>query len=167
MVLGIGTIQQNGVLLDLVELRLKLLWDVLPTIYDNVIFDANSFSGSQTVTIVNGDAYCNNINWSGSNQGLLTGGLLHSGDIFLGNLFIKGDADFSGARGIAANLMFVGNGSNTISSGSFFTYNSPAIKIMGTGTHTLSDHLTASSSVSYLQHTAGTFNTGRIYNRCC
>ncbi|MES2479361.1 MAG: hypothetical protein V4561_09750 [Bacteroidota bacterium] len=132
----------------------------LPTIYDNVLFDANSFSGSQTVTIVDGDAYCNSINWSGSNLGLLTGGVLLSGDIFLGNLFIKADADFSGARGIAANLLFVGNGTNTITSGSAFTYACPAIKIMGTGTHTLNDNLQASSSISYLQHTAGTFNTG-------
>jgi hypothetical protein len=131
----------------------------IPAISDNVIFDINSFSGSQNVSINDGDAYCSNISWSGINQGFLAGGTLLNGDIFLGNLFIAGNADFSGARGIEANLFYVGNGSNTITSGSFFTYTSPAIKIMGTGTHTLSDNLTASSSISYLQHTAGTFNT--------
>lgn len=131
----------------------------IPTVCDNVIFDASSFSGSQVVTIVDGDAYCDNISWSGSNLGLLNGGILHNGDIFLGNLFIKGSADFSGARGIGANLLFTGSGSNSLTSGSFFTYSSPAIKVMGTGTLTLSDNLTGSSSISYLQHTAGTFNT--------
>lgn len=131
----------------------------IPTIYDSVIFDAASFSGSQTVSLADRDAFCRGISWSGSNQGLLTGGKLLSGDIFQGNLFIRGNAGFSGARGIEANLFFVGSDTNTILSGAFFTYTSPAIRIMGTGMRTLSDNLIGSASGSYLQHTSGTLNT--------
>ncbi|MDD3666486.1 MAG: hypothetical protein PHQ65_14570, partial [Bacteroidales bacterium] len=39
----------------------------LPTAYDNVFFDANSFNNSgQVVTINIGNAVCNNLNWTGS-----------------------------------------------------------------------------------------------------
>lgn len=36
----------------------------IPTVYDNVYFDANSgFTASNTVTINNGNAYCHNLSW--------------------------------------------------------------------------------------------------------
>lgn len=40
----------------------------IPTVYDDVYFDANSgfTSASKTVTINNGNAYCRNVNWTGA-----------------------------------------------------------------------------------------------------
>jgi hypothetical protein len=39
----------------------------VPSVYDNVYFDANSFTAAgQTVTVSNGNAYCHNINWTGA-----------------------------------------------------------------------------------------------------
>lgn len=39
----------------------------IPTIYDDVYFDAGSFTAvSKTVTVNNGNAYCRNINWTGA-----------------------------------------------------------------------------------------------------
>ena len=40
----------------------------IPTVYDDVYFDANSgfTSASKTVTVNNGNAYCHNINWTGA-----------------------------------------------------------------------------------------------------
>ncbi|XZF16594.1 T9SS type A sorting domain-containing protein [Chitinophagaceae bacterium MMS25-I14] len=40
----------------------------IPTVYDDVYFDANSgfTSGSKTVTISNGNAYAHNVNWTGA-----------------------------------------------------------------------------------------------------
>lgn len=44
----------------------------IPTVYDDVYFNANSgfASGSRTVTISNGNAYAHNVNWSGALGGV-------------------------------------------------------------------------------------------------
>lgn len=129
----------------------------LPTVKDNVYFDAASFSGTQTVTMPSGiDAYCKNLDWSaGSNQGLLTA-IVTTGR---NNLYVNGSADFSKARGVETDLVFIGTGTHTITSGTFFTYNNNFVRLAGTGTYTLADNFTGNPSTSYFQHRAGSFNT--------
>lgn len=38
----------------------------VPTVSDNVFFDANSFPDADTVNIVSGNAYCHNMDWTGT-----------------------------------------------------------------------------------------------------
>ncbi|MEP7163418.1 MAG: T9SS type A sorting domain-containing protein [Ferruginibacter sp.] len=134
----------------------------LPTIKDDVIFDANSFTGNQTVTINSSNGFCRDLSWLGTNKGLLTS-VSPNFSNYSGNLFISGNANFSGARGVAANLFYTGSGTHTITSGTYFTYSSSFIKIMGTGSYTLADNLKGSATLTFFQHTAGTFNSaGKI-----
>lgn len=132
----------------------------LPTLNDDVFFDANSFTANQTVTIPNGyDAMCKNLDWSvGSNRGLLSG---PNNSFTYGNgLIINGNANFTKARGINASLMFVGSGTHTITSGTFFRFGSYYVRLQGSGTYTLADDFLADSTGSCIfQHRAGTFNT--------
>lgn len=135
----------------------------LPTLNDNVFFDANSFTGTQTVTIPVGVfGYCKNIDWSfGGNEGLLTSPVTgNTGANPYGSaLMINGSADFSGARGVFADNIYLGSGTHTITSGSFFTYTNTYIKLQGTGTYTLADALMGTATTTYLQHRSGNFNT--------
>jgi hypothetical protein len=133
----------------------------LPTLQDDVVFDAGSFTGNQTVSLGASNGFCKNISWTGINQGALTGGRLVVSIQYTGNLYVNGSADFSGSRGIGANLFFVGNALHTIRSGAFAPYTSPVIRIMGRGSYTLMDAMigTATSAVAtFFQHTGGTFN---------
>ncbi len=133
----------------------------LPTLQDDVVFDAGSFTANQTVSIGMSNGFCRNISWTGSNQGALTGGRLVVSIQYTGNLYVNGSADFSGSGGIGANLFFVGNGAQTIRSGSFAPYTSHVIRIMGRGSYTLADPMigTATAAVaSFFQHTGGTFD---------
>lgn len=131
----------------------------LPTLNDDVFFDANSFTTNQTVTIPNGyDALCKNIDWSaGSNRGLLSGP--NSSFNYGNGLIINGTANFTKARGINASLMFVGSGTHTITSGTSFTYLSRYVRLQGTGTYTLADNFIADTvgKSCIFQHRAGNF----------
>lgn len=110
----------------------------VPTIVDNVFFDNNSFSSSQNVNIYSQPAFCNNITWSGSNLGkLMDGAGGYSNET--GILYVNGNSDFTGARGISSNLFFVGSGS--VTSGGNFVYESPTIKICTKDTISLNDDL--------------------------
>jgi hypothetical protein len=133
----------------------QLATGCLPSLQDNVFFDANSFTGSQTVTIPAGtDAYCKNIDWSaGSNQGLLASTATAS------NLMVNGNADFTKARGVNTPLVFIGSGSQTITSGGFFTYGSTSVRLRGLGTYSLTDNFVGNASNTAFLHQAGTFNT--------
>ena len=135
----------------------------VPTLQDDVFFDANSFTGSQTVTIPVGVfGYCKNIDWSfGGNEGLLTSPV--TGNVgsnpYGSAIMINGSADFSGARGVFADNIYLGSGTHTITSGSFFSYTNTYIKLQGTGSYTLNDALTGTATTTYLQHRSGNFNT--------
>ncbi len=133
----------------------------IPSLLDDVVLDAASFTGSQTVTLGASNGFCKNITWTGSNQGLLAGGRLIASTNYAGNLYVNGNASFLGARGIGANLFFVGSGNNTIASCQFAPYTCYAIRIMGMGTYTLTNAMTGTSTLAidtYFQHTGGTFN---------
>ncbi len=132
----------------------------VPTYADDVVFDANSFSGNQTVSIGSEGAYCRNITFNDpANEGLLQATSLGYG------LNIDGNADFTGARGIGNNvyMRFLGSGLHTVTSGTAFTYNARQILMLGTGTYTLADNFTAntaSNNGSFFYHLSGSWNTG-------
>jgi hypothetical protein len=116
----------------------------LPTLTDDVIFDANSFNAAgQSVTIAGNNntiANVRNILWTDPNKrGKLTGGLIN----------INGNSDFSGSIGVASTLYFMGKQNNhTVKSGSSFTYTSPSVNFIGTGTYTLVDNFIANEDSS-------------------
>lgn len=130
----------------------------LPTLADDVVFDAPSFSGPQTVTIRTSNGFCRNLSWTGSNQGSLAGGRLIASVNYAGNLYVNGNADFLGARSVGVNQFFVGDGVHTIRSCTHLPGTSPAVRIMGTGSYTLSNPMLMDSTAStlpYFQHTGG------------
>jgi hypothetical protein len=134
----------------------------LPTLRDDVVMDANSFTANQTISMGLSNGFCKNITWTGINRGLLTGGLLTGGVSFSRNLYINGNAHFVGARGIGANLFFVGSGSHTIASGTAFAYTAPVIRMMGIGSYGLLDNMIGTNNstiATYFQHVAGNFAT--------
>lgn len=63
--------------------------DCVPVIFDNVNFNEDSFEGSDTVAIDANKAYCNNMNWSGSDTPVLTN------SNFEDRLYIHGSLGFS------------------------------------------------------------------------
>jgi hypothetical protein len=132
----------------------------IPTVQDDVNFDAASFTGAQIVTIGATNGFCKNISWTGSNLGTLAGGRLIASTNYSGNLYVNGSANFAGASVIGANLFFVGNGTHTITSPAA-AYKSFAIRIMGGGSYALTNPMIATGTLatdSYFQHTGGSFS---------
>lgn len=124
----------------------------IPTFADDVIIDANSFSGTQSIFIRFKPAFCRNLSWLGSNQG----------ELAIPNnvryLCVAGNFNVSGARAIGPYLIFLGTGNHTITSGSTMVYGSPVIALEQSGTYTLTDNLTT-QGLCYLQQFSGTFNS--------
>jgi len=125
----------------------------LPTLNDDVFFDANSFTATgQTVTIagnVNQYAYARNIYWTDPNN---------RGKLAAGTLNVSGSADYTGCTDITSGIVYVGSGINTVKSGSNFTYASSSIIFQGIGTYTLTDDLICGTS-TVVNVFSGTFNS--------
>ncbi|GAB3358532.1 hypothetical protein GCM10027566_23190 [Arachidicoccus ginsenosidivorans] len=86
----------------------------IPTVYDDVIFDAASgfTSGNNTVTITNGNAYCHNMDWAAvTGAPTFTKDAAWNMEVWGENLKLSGDATFN-----VSPLILKGN-SNTFISG--------------------------------------------------
>ena len=120
----------------------------LPTLIDNVLFDsANSgLNSSSTVTII-GHGNCQNITWSGTPQGTITGG----------ELTVNGSADFSACNAVnVSKITFVGSGTHTLTSGTQLSaYQSP-IFFTGKGSYSIMDQLISAFPIF---HYSGVLNT--------
>jgi hypothetical protein len=119
----------------------------VPGATNNVVFDANSFSGGGQIVSVDVDAYCKNITWTGSTNSPT----LHFPDPgFYQDLFIAGSATFIAAMSFtnsnAAYIYFTSTTTgktittNGLSMPSKFIFNGSG------GEWTLQDNLTSSST---------------------
>ncbi|MEM7296842.1 MAG: fibronectin type III domain-containing protein [Bacteroidota bacterium] len=133
----------------------------LPTEFDNVTFDANSFAtNDQTVTVDVG-AICNDINWTGISHDVIL-------DRSAGNnLEIYGSAAFSNLVEISSPLSFVSEGSETISMG-----DDPEVRkgtgnridFVGDGSWTVVDHLTTGSQIFVQNNATLNLNGKDVYS---
>jgi len=81
----------------------------IPTVNDNVFFDAASFiSGSSTVTTSVGNAYCNTMNW----QGAANAPVFNESSSF--NMEVWGNLVMNPAVTMNANIVFMGSTNSTL-----------------------------------------------------
>ncbi|NQY66536.1 MAG: T9SS type A sorting domain-containing protein [Flavobacteriales bacterium] len=109
----------------------------IPSINDNVFFDANSFSAPGEIVNVDANAYCNNMDWTGSGS--------DSPDLGGWNpLRLKGSLIFESGvtNSNTGTLTFISNNSETITSAGV-TINAWSLVFDGGGTFTLTDELNA------------------------
>ncbi len=68
-----------------------------PTIYDNVRFDANSFSAANQIVDMDNDAFCRNMNWTGVTNSPRLQSIGEDTDLYVGGNLNFGDATAAGA----------------------------------------------------------------------
>lgn len=114
-----------------------------PSISDNVVFDANSFSLPNDSVKVNSNIYCNNMTWTG----------VTNNPTFVNtsyNINIQGSLIFAGGMTttISGTMNFLASGAgNTIFTGSHTL--GAGIVFDGTGTWTFTDDFTSTSSFTH------------------
>jgi PKD repeat protein len=122
----------------------------IPTIYDNVYFDANSFTANGQSVTIDIVAYCDSMDWSGiSHSNILTG----ASDLHIyGSLKLSPNSSVINYTG---NLYFASNnsGNRITSAGKVFA---TTISFVGTGDWTLQD---AFATTSNLYLSSGALNT--------
>ncbi len=124
----------------------------VPTVNDNVFFDANSFTGSAQSVNINTNAFCNNINWTGAMYNpTFTGTNTYTLNIYGSLVFINNmNLSFQGRTNFEATTL----GKTITSAGKQFVSN---VYFQGAGGGwTLLDPFSTSNTI-YLYH--GTLNT--------
>jgi len=122
----------------------------IPSKYDNVVFDANSFTTISKIMTVNTTAYCKNMTWTGTISNAQWAGTAEI-DIY-GSLTLVSNMN----RTYTGQIVFVSSATaNTITSaGKVFANN---IYFYGTGSWTLQDAINTTTANIYL--VSGTLNT--------
>lgn len=119
----------------------------LPTRYDNVIFDANSFGADDEVVTVDVQALCHDINWTGITNDVL---LETNGPSKIG---IYGSVAFSNLVDLGVSLSLLSDEAETFSMGSDPEVRKEEdagggrIDFEGDGSWTIQDHLTTKSTI--------------------
>jgi len=138
----------------------------IPTIYDNVFFDANSFTTFGAQVTIDVTAYCKNMNWTGAtNTPYLASSSSNS------PLYIYGSLTFVSGMNIATfkgDVYFESaNGGQTITSAGKQFVNSNNIYFDGIGTYVLQDAFYTTGTI-YLDKGQLNFNdknvTANIFN---
>ncbi|MDL2256845.1 T9SS type A sorting domain-containing protein [Bacteroidales bacterium OttesenSCG-928-I14] len=118
----------------------------LPSIIDNVII--GNMGTNDIITIDNSIAACKNITWNSSNMGEIKGNALS----------VYGNVDFSKvkAEAVKMDLLFVGEGVQTITSRTSGNTYTGQIYLKGSGTCQLNSFL---GTTNNMYHESGIFNT--------
>ena len=130
----------------------------IPTLYDNVYFDANSFSASGQSVLIDIVAYCDSMNWAGiTNTNSMTG----SADLHIyGSLRLNAGVGISSYTG---NLSFHSASIATVIVSAGKTFSCPDIYFNGTGNWALLDAFASTGDVNLVN---GSVNTGNNNFTC-
>jgi hypothetical protein len=122
----------------------------IPTMYDNVVFDANSFTSLSKTMTVNTTAYCKNMTWTGTLSNAQWAGTSEI-DIY-GSLTLVANMN----RTYTGQIVFISSVSanNITSAGKVFANN---VYFYGTGSWVLQDMFSTTTANIYL--VSGTLNT--------
>jgi PKD repeat protein len=130
----------------------------IPTLYDNVYFDANSFTATGQSVTVDIIAYCDSMNWAGiTNTNLLTG----TTDLHVyGSLRLSPNVNISGYTG---NLYLQSNYIGTTIASVGKTFACATINLNGTGNWSIPSPFATTGAFNLL---SGTFSTNSYSFTC-